>query len=237
MAWFHEWWLSVGLTGQVMICAAVPMTVVLLLQLVLMIIGADFSGDSDVDFDVSGPDIDTGIDGPDADFDGDSPDFDAVSHDGEYVGSNPHGVRIITIRGVVAFFALGGWSGLAALTGGIAPLWSIMIALLAGCAAMLLASFVLQFALRMQSSGNINVRYAISQTADVYITIPPLRAYTGKVTMVLQERFVELDAVTDSETEIRPDTKVEIVGVVDKECLLVRPLSVKSDNENNNDNK
>jgi len=214
MGWFHEWWIGVGLTGQIMVCAAVPMTVVLLLQLALMIIGADFSGDSDFDIDADGPDIDA-----------DGPDFEVGTEDGEYAGSNPSSVRVITIRGIVAFFALGGWAGLAALTSGIAPLWSIMISLVTGAAAMLLASFVLHFALRMQSSGNINLKYAVSHIADVYITIPPHRANIGKVTMVLQDRFVELDAVTDDEVEIRPNTKVEIIGVADKECLLVRPVS------------
>ena len=261
MGWFNEWWLSVGLIGQIMICAAVPMTVILLLQLILMIIGADFGGDSDADFDADGGSIDWG-DGPDSDFsmeahtdfdadgggidwgdgtdsdfsvdadyniDGDLSDIDHMAHAGHFTGSHPHAIRIFTIRGIVAFFALGGWSGLAALTGGIAPLWSIMIALVAGAAAMLLASAILQFALRMQSSGNINLKYAVSQVADVYITIPPLRAYPGKVTMVLQERFVELDAMTDNETEIRPNNKVEVIGQVSRECLLVRPVTEDND--------
>ena len=276
MGWFHEWWLGVGLVGQIMICAAVPMTVILLLQLILMIIGADFGGDSDADFDADGSGADFGVDahadfgvdahtdfgmdahadfgmdahadfdmdahadfgmdahadfGMDTDFDmhGDISHIDHMAHAGDFAGSNPHAIRIFTIRGIVAFFALGGWSGLAALTGGVAPLWSVMIALVAGAAAMLLASVVLQFALRMQSSGNINLKYAVSQIAEVYITIPASRAYPGKVTMVLQERFVELDAMTDNETEIRPNNKVEVVGQVNRECLLVRPVTEAGD--------
>jgi len=240
MAWFHEWWQTIGLTGQIMTYAAVPMTVVLIMQLVLMIIGADISGDSDAGFDGDAPDFDASGDGADAgfdidasdmdgtDFDGadfDGAEFDAGTHDGEYAGSNPNAVRIITIRGIVAFFAIGGWAGLAALTGGLAPLWSIMIALFSGAAAMLFASFVLHFALRMQSSGNISLKYAIGHTAEVYITIPPLRKNTGKITMVLQDRFVELDAATDNEAEIRSGAKVEVIGLADKECLLVRPIS------------
>jgi len=228
MAWFNDWWLGIGLTGQIMTCAAVPMTVVLILQLVLMIIGADFEGSSDAGFDGAETDFDASVDGPDIDlgvdgYDTDGVDMDAGTHDGEYVAGNPNAVRIITIRGVVAFFAIGGWAGLAALTGGLAPIWSVMVALCAGAAAMLFASFMLHFALKMQSSGNINLKYAMAQTADVYITIPPLRDNIGKITMVLQDRFVEIEAVTDSENEIRPGTKVEIIGVVSKECLLVKP--------------
>jgi hypothetical protein len=42
--------------------------------------------------------------------------------------------------------------------------------------------------------------------------------------MVLQERFVELEAVTDSPDAIKPNTKVEVVGIEDDDRLVVRPL-------------
>jgi hypothetical protein len=83
---------------------------------------------------------------------------------------------------------------------------------------------VIRFALRMQSSGNIILSNAVSQTADVYLTIPPSRSNIGKVTLVLQERFVEVDAVTDSENAIKPKTRVEVVGVAGTDCLVVSPL-------------
>jgi len=209
MEWFVTWWQGIGLVGQVMACAAIPMTVVMLLQLLLMIIGVGFGGDSDGDID--GDDVDVGADNP-------------ANEAGSY-GNSPSILRIFTIRGIVAFFALGGWAGLAALSAGIPILWSIQIAVLCGAAALLLASVVIRLALRMQDSGNINIKNALSLIGDVYITIPPSRKNFGKVTMVLQERFVELDAVTDSESEIRPNTKVEVIGFAGKDCLVVRPVS------------
>ena len=271
MEWFHIWWLGLGLTGQIMACAAIPMTIVMFLQLILMIIGVGFGSDSDSDFDSDSADIDAGLDadfdsdfdidaGVDVDFDADismdagmdfdagfDSDFDAdldvgvdadagvsfedigsagaAVHDiGQHQGAHHGSAKLITVRGIVAFFALGGWAGLAALTAGVKPLWAIMISLLAGVAAMLVASIVIRFALRMQSSGNINLGNAVSQTAEVYITIPPERSNTGKVTMVLQERFVEVDAVTDNATALKPKTKVEITGTAGKDCLVVKPV-------------
>jgi len=134
-------------------------------------------------------------------------------------------LRIFTIRGIVAFFALGGWAGLAALSAGINPLWAIQIAVFVGVCALLLAAIVIRLALRMQASGNININNAISKTADVYIRIPPSRTEKGKVTMLLQERFVELDAVTDNDTAIAPDSKVEVVAVAEGDCLVVSPVT------------
>jgi len=207
MEWFTGWWQGLNLVGQIMACAAIPMTIVMLLQLVLMIIGAGFTGGEDSDFDSEGS-------GEDAD------------HPANEAGSNNSSniFKIFTIRGIVAFFALGGWAGLAALSGGIPVLWSIQISLLTGVAALFLAAFVIQLALKMQDSGNLNLRNALSKVAEVYITVPPSRSNIGKVTMLLQERFVELDAVTDYDTEIRPHTKVEVVSLADKDCLVVRPI-------------
>jgi len=252
------------------------MTVVMVLQLIMMIIGAGFGGGADHDFSGGDSHLDAGghfgggdshfdagghFGGGDSHFDagghfggGDSH-FDAGGHfgggdshfdAGGHFGDNTHitgnahfemgvhddshhpethsdAVRIFTIRGIVAFFALGGWAGLAAMSMGVPKLLSVMIALLVGVAAMLLASVVIRFALRMQSSGNLDINNAVFQTADVYITIPPSRSDTGKITMLLQDRFVELDAVTDSPEALKPKTKVEVVDTNGKDCLVVRP--------------
>jgi len=202
MEWFTQWWLSLGTLGQVMAIAAIPATVVMLLQLILMIVGVGFGS----------PDSDAGFDSCDS----------PANEAGSYGNS---GFKVFTIRGIVAFFALGGWAGLAALSAGIPALWSVQIALLSGAAALILASFIIRLALKMQDSGNLNINNALSQPAEVYITIPPLRQNTGKVTMLLQERFVELDAVTDFETALAPKTRVEVIGVANKDCLIVRPIS------------
>lgn len=196
--------MSLEFVGQIMATVAIPMTLLLIIQLMLMFAGMSFGGDADGDADVNSCD---------------SPANEAGSY------GNSGVFKIFTIRGIVAFFALGGWAGLAALSAGIPTLWSIQIALLAGVAAMIIAFFAIRFALRMQDSGNLDLNNALSKRAEVYITIPPLRSNTGKVTMVLQERFVELDAVTDSEQALSPKTKVAVVGVTDKGCLVVIPLT------------
>jgi len=207
MEWFSVWWNNLGLIGQIMACSAIPMTVVMLLQLVLMIIGVGFGSEADGDVDDSTIESNAETSPPDSRSTGSTSTF-----------------RIFTIRGIVAFFALGGWAGLAALAAGLHPFWAIQISLFIGVCALLLAAIVIRLALRMQTSGNINLNNAISQTADVYIRIPSGRSDKGKVTMLLQERFVELDAITDNETDIMPESKVKVVAIIDDDCLVVEPV-------------
>lgn len=208
MAWFSTWWNSLGLVGQIMAMSAIPMTVVMILQFILMLIGVGFGNDTDGD-------LDEGEIDPHAET--------SPNDSGNYGKAST--MKIFTIRGIVAFFALGGWAGLAVLAAGIHPIWAIQISLFVGVCALLLAAIVIRLALRMQTSGNINLNNAISQNAEVYIRIPPSRSEKGKVTMLLQERFVELDAVTDNETELLPDSKVEVIAVTDDDCLLVAPVT------------
>ena len=213
MEWFSIWWGNLGLIGQIMACFAIPMTVIMFLQLILMIIGVGFGGDTDGD-------VDDGTMVPGSETT--PPDSKSCGHTATF--------KILTIRGIVAFFALGGWAGIAALTAGLHPFWAIQISLFIGVCALLLASIVIRLALKMQTSGNININNAISQTADVYIRIPANRSEKGKVTMVLQERFVELDAITDNDTDLLQGTKVEIISVSDGDTLVVNPVSEKDMN-------
>jgi len=208
LGWFSTWWNNLGIIGQIMACTAIPMTVVMFLQFILMIIGVGFGNDTDSDLD-------------EAEMD---PGAETSPNESNYYGKSSM-LKIFTVRGIVAFFALGGWAGLAALVAGIHPIWAIQIALFAGVCALLLAAIIIRMALRMQTSGNINLKNAVSQTAEVYIRIPPSRTEKGKITMLLQERFTELDAVTDSEFEIQPQTKVEVVAVLNGECLIVSPIN------------
>ena len=207
MEWFSTWWNSLGLIGQVMAVSAIPMTVVMILQFILMLIGVGFGSETDGDVDDGFIDSNT----------------ETTPQEAGSTGDNSV-LRIFTIRGIVAFFALGGWAGLAALSAGLNPFWAVQISLFVGVCALLLAAIVIRLALRMQTSGNLNLNNAISMTADVYIRIPPARTDKGKVTMLLQERFVELDAMTDHDSALIPESKVKVVNVINNDCLVVSPV-------------
>jgi hypothetical protein len=211
MGWFSEWWSGLSLVGQIMACAAIPMTVVMFLQLILMIIGVGFGGEADGGVDDGG--IDTTA--------------ETTPPDSKGYGT-PSTFKLFTIRGIVAFFALGGWAGLAALAAGLHPFWAIQISLFTGVCALMLAAIVIRLALRMQTSGNLNINNAVAKTGDVYIRVPAGRSEKGKVTLLLQERFVELDAVTDSDTDILPETKVEVLSIADGDTLVVRSVDLSS---------
>ena len=233
MQWFTGWWEALSGLQQVLACFAIPATVLLVLQTILLLFGAgghaadhggfeDHSGLGDPD----GGDMDASADmdmdaNADTDFDADHDLETQPDHDGAHHAA---GVRIFTVRGLVAFFAVGGWLAIALLDLGVSTGPSVGFGLLGGFLALLLVAFIVKWAVRLQENGTLSLRNAIAHTGTCYISVPPRRTGSGKVTVLVQEQLVELEAVTDWEEPIRTGEQVQVVGLASENLLVVRPL-------------
>ena len=195
----------------------------------------DFDSDLDTDFD---PDFDSDLN-PDLepDFmedvgDGDiafdseeSLDHDSSDgysdHDGAHHAA---GVRVFTIRGLIAFFAVGGWVGIAMIDLNV-PIWAALItSIICGLLALFAAAYIIKWSLKMQEDGSVNPKRAIAHIAIVYIKIPASLKGIGKITVSFDERFLEMDAVTSSDQDIPAGTAVQVVGIQGYSTMVVRPL-------------
>ena len=221
------WWESLTALERVFAYAAIPSTVLLLVQTILLMTGVIGQQDSDteMDSDVSG--LGSAESGSDVDLDADgSPDMPLDSGHSEHTGHVSHGrydpgLRILTMRGLIAFFSIGGWTGLVLLRGQANILFTSMIAVLAGLLAMVVLALLLKLALNLQSDGSMDPRNAIGAIGTVYLTVPAGRSAKGKVTVLLQEQLRELDAVTDNATALKTGKLVLVIDVVNNDTLVV----------------
>lgn len=218
-----DWWNTLTALERCFAYIAIPATLILAIQTLLLLfgLGHDSDGDSgDVHWGGEGIDLDgDGIpDGYDMDGDGliDSPPDDVSGHE-----ITDAGLRIFTVRGFVAFFSVFGWCGLALLKAGTNSVAAALISLCLGLAAMLAIALILHFALRLQADGTLNLRNALGACGNVYLTIPPARQGVGKVTAVVQEQLGEFDAVTDDAEAITTGCEVVVVGITGKSTLVV----------------
>lgn len=225
MEWFTNWWGALTLLQQIFACCAIPATVILIIQTLLLMFGfgahAADNGEIDHDFD---HDFDHGGDhgfSHDSSHDIDSADHD-INHDGAHHAS---GVRLISLRGFVAFFAVGGWLGVALLESGVSAVLSVIIAFAGGSLALLFVGFVLKLLYDMQESGNIDPRNAVAKTGSVYIRIPANRTGTGKINITVQGAYKEMDAVTDCDEDIQSGKMVQVVSITADNTLVVRPIN------------
>ena len=203
-----------GMTEQVFTCIAIPFTLILLIQTVMMFIGMGDDGDGlgeDIPDEIGeiADDVSDGVFG-----DTNSPDIEDAS--------GLDGLRIFTVRGIVAFFVVFGWVGAALAAAGAKIYVSIPVSAVCGFAMMLVLAFLLRAVMKLRSDGNADNRNAVGVSGRVQLTIPASRSGEGKVHVMLQGSYVERGAITDDENAIPTGSEIVVVGVSGQTTLIVR---------------
>ena len=208
-----EWFQSMNPAGQIFACVAIPATLILLVQTVLMLIGADSDADGFADeIPVDGvPDMDA----PDGIF-GDNDVSDVVDNAGF------EGLRVFTFRGIIAFLVTFGWVGVLMDHAGVKLWLTVPTATLCGAVIMILMSLLVRAVMRLRNDGNIDNRNAVGVSGKVHLFIPASRRGEGKVHLMLQGAYVERDAVTDDEEAIPTGSEVVVIGLSGQTTLVVK---------------
>jgi len=198
---------------------AIPATVILVLQTILLLFGiggqdGDLESDTGGIGDADGADMDADMDA-DTDIDGEI--------DGEMAGDS--GLRLFTVRGMVAFFSVGGWAGISAIRLGANHLTAVLISLVMGIVALFLVALFFKWIPRIQHNGTLSIKNAVGSTGEVYITIPAEGRGSGKVNVIVQGQLSELTAVSYADRALRYGEKVRVTGTIGENTLVVEPMT------------
>lgn len=148
-------------------------------------------------------------------------DADFTDFDGDM--DTDGGLSFFTVKGITAFFALGGWCGFAAASFMPDNIWApILIAVATGAVALVAVGFAMRGVAKLQCSGNVVKEKLEGLTATVYVSIPPARSGRGKITLTAQGRYMEIDAVTDETEKIPVDEEVIILSYKEDFCVVSR---------------
>ncbi len=194
-----QWWNELDTLRQIFMLIAIPSTLIMLVQAIMLLVG--LGGDGDVDVD--GDDI-----------------FDGEAGDG--------GLALFSVRGIVTMLAVTGWSGFA-LMDTLPDIWAVLISVVLGVLSLVGTAYLMRAVYRMQASGNLDVENAVGKMATVYIPIPANSMGSGKVTMTLQEKYCELDAITTSPEKLATGAYVRVVAVDGVGTLVVEPLAAREE--------
>lgn len=213
----QAWWDALDLLGKVFALIAIPSTLILVVQTVLMFIGLGGDGgiDADIDVDADIPDdvSSGGIFGDDVPG---GTDIDSVD------GFDEPGLKILSFRTIIAFLAVFGWVGLELVRREVSSIIAISVAIASGLAIMFAVAFLIRELFRLQSNGNTDINNAVGMSGTAYIPIPADRSGKGKVTVTFQNSTHELDAVTDEQVDIPSYSEVLVIGVTGKDTLIVK---------------
>lgn len=198
------WWNSLSVAAQIFACIAIPTTLLLIVQTVLMLIGIGLDSVGEDGALFGDADVDT-----DADFDGD---VDVTGMDA---------LRLFTVRGIIAFLVVFGWVGYGMEISGV-KLWiTILVSTVCGFMMMTVLAFFVRTVMKLKNDGNLDNRNALGVSGKVYLTVPANRKGEGKVNVMLQGSFVERDAVTDENEDIPTGCEVVVTGVSGQTTLVV----------------
>lgn len=207
------------MTTLFMVCAVIGGTI-LVCQFALTLLGIV---DID-DFDVPHAHADADA----AAFDGHMGAGDAAGHGHDTASEHHHTAHgshwlfgVISFRTVIAALAFFGLAGLAAQSAGLRPDWvPLVVALSAGWGAMYAVHWIMRTLFRMRSEGNVRIEYSVGKPGSVYLRIPANRAGAGKITLNLQSRIMEYQAVTAGDA-LPTGANIVVVGVVGPDTVEV----------------
>ncbi len=187
-------WSQIGLFEQAYWIVAIPGTIIFLILLVLTIFGGDMDNDVDVDTDIDA-EIDSG---------------DTIPF------------QFISLKNIVAFFTVFGWSGIGFINVGLAPWLVILLSILCGLLMMFLMAALFYFMSQLAESGTLKMKNAIGKLGEVYLIIPANRGGMGKVQLNVQGSMRTLDAITDDLSDIPTSSIIKVTDVIDEHILLVK---------------
>ncbi|MEM9919372.1 MAG: hypothetical protein AAF990_14815 [Bacteroidota bacterium] len=190
-----QWWSGLEGAQQVFWGIAIIFSVLFVIQFVLSLVGLDFDGDADMDFNTDSPG-DSGGYSMDADF------------------------TILSVRSIIAFFTFFGWTGVLFLKNGGSTLVALIAASVAGLAAMFIVGYMMYLFSKLTQDGSIDIREALYNKGEVYLTIPANKKGYGKIHLKVSGSLQELDAVTSGDA-IPTGTSIRVVEVLDDNLLLV----------------
>ena len=201
------------------LCAVVGGTV-LLCQFVLTLLGMSDADDIDAGHDVP---HDVGHAGSHGDGAHDHPD---AHHDANWF------FGIITFRTVIAaltFFGLSGLMFRSMELGQAQPVVGFVLALGIGWGAMYGVHWMMKGLHRLKAEGTARIERSVGQPGSVYLRVPGERSGVGKVTVIVQNRTMEYQAMTLHDA-LPTGAKIVVVGVVGPDTVEVElaPATVSS---------
>jgi membrane protein implicated in regulation of membrane protease activity len=189
----ETWWAGLQTAEKVYWFIALPFTAVFLFQLVLTFLG----GDTD-HFSFS------------------------ADHDVSFNGDHGVGFQFLSIKNLIGFFAIMGWTGIAMLNAGKSLGITVIVSVLAGLLMMAIMAAMVYYLSKLTEQNVLTLSNAIGKTGTVYLRIPAERKGMGQVQINVQG-FQTLNAVTDEKEEIKTGALIRVVDSINNEILLVKP--------------
>jgi hypothetical protein len=131
------------------------------------------------------------------------------------------GYQFFTIKNLIAFFTVFGWTGIACIRGDMSKVFTIGAAFVAGTLMMVMMALLFRSMSRLKHSGTLQISNALNKIGETYLFIPAQRNGYGKVHIKVQGSLQELQAITDDDKDIPTGKLVKVVEILNSNILIV----------------
>jgi len=129
--------------------------------------------------------------------------------------------QFFTLKNLVAFFSIFGWTGIACIDSGLSETTALIISLVAGLIMMTVMASIFYFLGKANADGTLKMKNALGGVGEVYLTIKSKRGGIGKVQIKIQGSLRTLDAMTDDDQDIPTGKIITVKQVVNDSILVV----------------
>ena len=129
--------------------------------------------------------------------------------------------QFISLKNLIGFFTLFGWSGIACIDAGLSRPVTVLISTICGLIMMTIMAAMFYYMKKLTDSGTLNYKNAIGSVGEVYLTVGANRSNIGKVSIRVQGTLRELEAMSDSIMELKSGTIIKVVDVTSNGILIV----------------
>lgn len=141
--------------------------------------------------------------------------------DAEIEADHGIGFQFFTLKNMVGFFTIFGWTGIACIESGLSLVATILVSVASGTAMMGIMAGLFYLLMKANADRTMRIENAIGQVGEVYLTIQSKRGAMGKVQVKVSGSLRTLDALTDDEHDIQTGKMVTVASIVNDNILLV----------------
>lgn len=143
----------------------------------------------------------------DADFDAEI-DIDVDVTNG--IGMTLH---LFSVRGIIAFFMMFGWTGHLLSIGEVGPFLTFVLAFISGSIMLFLVAMIYYLIMKLSQDGTMNKKEALGKIGTVYIPIPKHNEGIGKIQIVVSGALRTLNAIAKDKS-IKNGAEVKVIRIL-----------------------
>jgi hypothetical protein len=143
--------------------------------------------------------------------------------DAEMDADTGAGFQFFTLKNLVAFFAIFGWSGISSIDAGNSKSMTIIISIFCGLLMMFVMAALFYYISKLTSSGTLKMENALNSIGEVYLTVGANRSRTGKIQIKIQGALRELEALTDYDEDLKQGKIIKVIEVTNNGLLIIEP--------------